>query len=82
MAYCLQKKEAVVALLANRVMEVCGLIFGLKQEPYAVLAWLMYCENCHVHVVKRHILKQTHILEGNTAVRNYVVLYILQLSQC
>jgi hypothetical protein len=74
------KKKAGTALLANRVMEVCELIFGLKQEQYAELAWLMYCANCHVHLVKRHVLKQTHIPEGNTAVRNYVVLYILVIT--
>jgi hypothetical protein len=64
------KKKAGTALLANRFMEVGGLIFGLKQEPYTELAWLMWCPNCHVHLVKRHLLKETHIPEGNMAVRN------------
>ena len=51
------KKKAGTVLVANRAMEVCGLIFGLKQEPYAELAWLMYWANCHVHLVKKHHLK-------------------------
>lgn len=74
------KKKAGTALLANRVMEVCGLTFGLKLETYPELAWLMYCANCHVHLVKRHLLKQIHIPKGNTAVRNFAVLDILKLS--
>jgi len=72
------KKKAGTALLANRVMEVCRQSFGLKQEPYAELAWLpyaelawlMYCANCPVHLVKRHLLKQTLIPVGNTTVCN------------
>jgi len=55
------KKKAGTALLANRVMELCGLIFDLKQIPYAELALLMYCANCHVYLVKRYLSKQTRI---------------------
>jgi hypothetical protein len=58
------EKMAGTELLPDRVMEFCG-FFVVKQVAYAQLAWLMYCANCHVHLVKRHVLKQTRIPEGN-----------------
>ena len=37
------------------------LICSLKCEPWAQLSLLTWCMNCHVHLVKKHLLKQTYL---------------------